>query len=145
MDLAVGGCEGTKGDNTIVRCDLCKAWYHITCGGVAIGDGMSTDESRDQTICRICARITIGFVQAKERSVSVQRQLAQVRERSKSMLAFLEEESRAGGGPLEGVIDLNVSRAGSSQAACRGWLAVFLFVLLGACFFMWICIKIGVC
>eukprot|EP00752_Nemacystus_decipiens_P010845 g9643.t1 len=109
LDLAAGGCDGVTGGDTIVRCDLCKAWYHISCGGMAIGDGMSTEESRDETICRTCARINIGVVQARDPSVAVQRQLAQVRERSKTMLTFLEEESRAGPGPLEGVIDLNLT------------------------------------
>lgn len=123
MDLAVSGdCEGARGDDTIVRCDLCTAWFHITCGGVAIGDGMSTEDSKDETICRTCARNLIGVVQAKEPTVAVQRQLAQVRERSKGMLAFLEEESRAAGSALEGVIDLNVSRVESSRIESSQWL-----------------------
>lgn len=127
-DLAAGGCEGTSGGDTIVRCDLCKAWFHISCGQMAIGDGMSTEDSKDETICRTCARISIGVMQGKDPSVAVQRQLALIRERSKTMLAFLEEESRAGAGPLEGVIDLNVSPAeppAGRPAVC------FCFLLCG--------------
>lgn len=128
----MGGCEGMAGDDTIVRCDLCKAWFHITCGLMAIGDGMSAEGTRGETLCRTCARVSIGAAQGKDPTVGVQRQMTLVREKSKIMLAFLKEKDdvRAGAaGPLEGVDELNVSPVELSSSQARE-PSVFLFLLL---------------
>lgn len=86
---------------------------------------MSTEDSRDETLCRMCARVSIGATQGKDPSVGIQRQMTMVREKSKKMLTFLEEErtscregGEGGGRRLEGVIDLNVSRVEVSAGAC---------------------------
>ncbi|CAN0404769.1 unnamed protein product, partial [Ectocarpus fasciculatus] len=114
-DLAVGGCEGITREGTIVRCDKCKAWYHISCGQMVRGDGISSDEAREETLCRTCARLTIGAPQGKDHTATLQKQLTLVREKRTKMLDFLEGDVETGA-PC-GVFDLplnirDVSTAG---------------------------------
>ncbi|CBN77483.1 expressed unknown protein [Ectocarpus siliculosus] len=114
-DLAVGGCEGITREGTIVRCDKCMAWYHVSCGQMVRGDGISSEEAREETLCRTCARIAIGAPQGKDPTATLQKQLSLVREKRTKMLEFLEEDVETGA-PC-GVFDLplnirDVSTAG---------------------------------
>ncbi|CAN0525424.1 unnamed protein product [Ectocarpus sp. 12 AP-2014] len=94
------------------------AWYHVSCGQMVRGDGISSEEAREETLCRTCARITIGAPQGKDPTATLQKQLSLIREKRTKMLEFLEEDVETGA-PC-GVFDLplnirDVSTAGGVE------------------------------
>lgn len=118
----MGDCEGITREGTIVRCDKCMAWYHISCGQMVRGDGISSDEARDETLCRTCARISIGAPQGKDPTATLQKQLTLVREKRTKMLEFLEGDVETGVPcgvfdlPVGGVVAENALAARSVSA-----------------------------
>ncbi|CAN0333308.1 unnamed protein product [Pylaiella littoralis] len=114
LDLAIGGCDGVTREDTIVRCDKCRAWYHVTCGQMVLGDGISSAGARDETICRTCARLSIGLPAGKDPTVSLQKQLSSVREKRKKMMEFLEADVK--GGAPEAVFGFKLSVEDEDEA-----------------------------
>ncbi|CAN0459466.1 unnamed protein product, partial [Hapterophycus canaliculatus] len=66
FNLANGACDGLTRAGTIVRCDKCLAWYHVSCGQMVLGDGISGDEARGEILCRTCSRLAIGVPHGRE-------------------------------------------------------------------------------
>lgn len=100
-----------------MRCDKCLAWYHVSCGQIVLGDGISGEDARDETLCKTCARLMVRMPNAKEPPAVVQRQMAVVREKRKNTLVFLEEDANGGSPDVGGDADVAVS-ARSAGAAC---------------------------
>lgn len=105
-DLAYGGCDGLKRPESIVRCDKCTSWFHVSCGQVGLGNGISCRDARDEALCRTCSRQMLGGL-GKDSGPLAQKHAAQARKKRHSMLAFLDADAESG--RAEGVFDLSVS------------------------------------
>lgn len=92
-----------------MRCDKCLAWFHVSCGQVVLGDGISSAEATDETLCRTCARHTVGAPQGKDPTATLQKQLSMLREKRKRMMEFLEADVE--NGPPEDVFKFKVSQS----------------------------------